>query len=166
MTGEVPDGPAQGPDGAEWLHHPACWGCGPRATGGLGLAVERDGEDGFRAAFRVPAHMHGLPGRVHGGLVSVPLDCVASWAAIAHARRRARATGRDPDETIPLTGRYDVHLRGPVPTEVPLVAAAAVVREDGRKLFVRAELMRDDEVLASFDSVFIEVPAHVVAPPA
>ena len=162
----IGDRPAHGLHGSEWLHHPACWGCGPRASGGLGLEVERDGEDGYRAAFRVPAHMHGLPGRVHGGLVSVPLDCLASWAAIAHARRRARAEGRDPDDTIPLTGSYEVHLRGPVPTDVPLVATAAVVREEGRKLFVRAELLRDDEVLASSDSVFVEVPAHVAAPPA
>ena len=148
--GIAPGDPAHGLHGSEWLHHSACWGCGPSASGGLGLAIEPDGAGGFRAAFRVPHHMHGPPGRVH---------------AVAHARRRAVDDGRDPDETIPLTGSYDVHLRGPVPTDVPLVVRAAVVREDGRKLFVRAELTRDDDVLATFDSVFVEVPVAVAAPP-
>lgn len=157
--------PVHGLHDAEWLHHPACWGCGPRAQGGLGLRVEPDGAGGFRASFAVPHTMHGPPGRVHGGLLSVPMDCLASWAAIAHARRRAVAEGRDPDATVPLTGSYDVHLRGPVPTDVPLVVTAAVAREDGRKLFVHAELAREDEVLATFDSIFIEVPVAVAAPP-
>lgn len=146
-----------------WLHHPECWGCGPAADGGLGVRPRLD-EDGeaWTLTWTAPPALHGPVGRVHGGLLSVPMDCLASWAAIHHVRERSRAAGRDPDDTVPLTGTYEVGLRAETPTGVPLVMTGRIGVVEGRKVPVRVEVRHAGEITATFEAVFVEVPRAVL----
>lgn len=147
----------------EWLHHRDCWGCGPDNPLGLQLEPRRDEVDGssWRVTFTADALQHGPPGRVHGGLLAVPMDCLASWAAIDDVRRRAVEDGRDPDATVALTGTYTVRLAASTPTGVPLELRARVAERDGRRVTVRTTVVHDDEVTATFDAVFVEVASDL-----
>lgn len=171
---DVGVGPASGTDAAahtvddrgrepdEWLHDPSCWGCGPQSSGGMGVRPRRLDDGRWVLHTTVDAAMHGPRGRVHGGLLAVPMDCLASWAAIDASRRRARAAGRDPDEVVPLTGSYEVRLRAATPTGVTLRMVASVGDAEGRRRPVHVEVRHGEQLTATFDAVFVEVPATMV----
>lgn len=149
---------------AGWLHHRACWGCGPDSPDGLGLTpvVAEDGS--VHAELTAAARLHGPPGRVHGGLLAVPMDCLSSWAAIHAVRERARTSGRDPSTVVALTAGYEVRLHSSTPTGVPLRLRAAVVGMEGRKVRVHVEVRADDVLTAAFEGLFIEVSTDVGGP--
>lgn len=148
-------------DRAGWLHHRNCWGCGPDNRDGLRLRPELGDDGAFHLAFTADDRLHGPPGRVHGGLLAVPMDCLGSWAAIHAVRERAAAEGRDPSTVVALTAGYEVRLHASTPTGGLLRLRADVVEMTGRRVRVRVEVRHDAEVTAHLDGLFVEVGTDV-----
>ena len=108
-----------------------CFGCSPRNAAGLHLRFFRDG-DGVRCDATMASTYQGAPGVVHGGIQAVLLDetcCAAAFFTI---------------DTHVVTGRLDLRYREPCPTETPLRVRAAIVRDEGRYLVIRAAIHRGD----------------------
>ena len=123
-----------------------CFGCGRQNPIGLKLSFYEDGKQVW--APWTPAREHqGYEGIVHGGLISTVLDEVMSWAIYV---RKLWA----------VTGTMNVRYRKPVRVGDVLTARAWVETVTGRKVDVRAQLVRDsdDQVLADATALFIRVP--------
>jgi uncharacterized protein (TIGR00369 family) len=122
-----------------------CFGCGRQNPIGLKLSFYEDGEQ--VCAPWTPAREHqGYEGIVHGGLISTVLDEVMGWAIYV---RKLWA----------VTGTMNVRFRKPVRVSEPLTARAWVESVTGRKVDVRAQLIRDSDgqVLADATALFIRV---------
>jgi acyl-coenzyme A thioesterase PaaI-like protein len=108
-----------------------CFGCSPRNAAGLHLRFFRDG-DGVRCDTTMDAAYQGAPGVVHGGMQAVLLDetcCAAAFFTIdAHV----------------VTGKLDLRYRRPCPIGTPLRVRAAIVRDEGRYLVIRAAICAAD----------------------
>lgn len=122
-----------------------CFGCGRQNPIGLKMTFFED--DGGVWAPWTPAREHqGYEGIVHGGLITTVLDEVMGWAIYV---RKLWA----------VTGTINVRFRKPVRIGESLTARAWVESVTGRKVDVRAQLVRDadSEVLAEGSAVFIRV---------
>ena len=122
-----------------------CFGCGRQNPIGLKLSFYEDGDQVW--APWAPAREHqGYEGIVHGGLISTVLDEVMGWAIYI---RKLWA----------VTGTMNVRFRKPVRVGDALTARAWVESVTGRKVDVRAQLVRDGDgqVLADATALFIRV---------
>jgi acyl-coenzyme A thioesterase PaaI-like protein len=126
-------------------HTPRCWGCGDNEFGLHLPSPEREGQREYEAPLRFHERHEAGPGLVHGGLVAAALDeacgLLATWYRFPC-----------------VTGRFFAHYRRPVPINTELTAHAAIEREEGRRVYVRGELRRGAEVLASARVTFVHVP--------
>lgn len=122
-----------------------CFGCGRQNPIGLKLSFYEDGEQVWAPWTPLREHQ-GYEGIVHGGLISTVLDEVMSWAIYV---RKLWA----------VTGTMNVRYRKPVRVGDVLTARAWVETVTGRKVDVRAQLVRDsdDQVLADATALFIRV---------
>lgn len=107
-------------------------------------------EDGVAGTVVLGPSYEGGPGLVHGGVLSLLFDhamgqalFVAGWAAM----------------TVSLQVRY----RAPTPLEMPLAVSARVERNEGRKLFVAAQVSAQGRVTAQAQGVFVQLTAANVA---
>ena len=91
----------------------------------------------------------GGPGLAHGGVLALIFD---------HAMGAAVYLGGH----VAMTRTLDVHYLAPTPLGVELALSARVVRVEGRKVHVRAELSDGDRQTASADAVFIRLTADNV----
>ena len=58
-----------------------------------------------------------------------------------------------------MTGRMTVNYRRPVPLNRPIHIEAHVVEKKGRKVYVQAELVLEDGIVAAdSEGLFIEIP--------
>jgi acyl-coenzyme A thioesterase PaaI-like protein len=115
------------PDGALLPpHHDQCLGCGPDNPHGHHLAVYRRGKEVHAEHVFNQRHV-GAPGIAHGGAVATVLDDLFGFLLYL--------TGA-PAVTRQLEVRYDA----PVLLGTSYELAARVVSEQGRKLFVEAEM--------------------------
>ena len=122
-----------------------CFGCGRQNPIGLKLSFYEDGEQVW--APWTPAREHqGYEGIVHGGLISTVLDEVMGWAIYVR-------------QLWAVTGTMNVRFRKPVHVGEPLTARAWVESVTGRKVDVRAQLVRDSDsqILADATALFIRV---------
>jgi acyl-coenzyme A thioesterase PaaI-like protein len=106
--------------------------------------------DGVAGTVTLGPAYEGGPGLVHGGVLSLLFD---------HAMGQAVFVAGHSAMTISLEVRY----RAPTPLEVPLVVGARVVRTEGRKVFVTAQVSVDGGVTAEADGVFLQLTAANVA---
>ena len=122
-----------------------CFGCGRQNPIGLKLSFYEDGERVWAPWTPLREHQ-GYEGIVHGGLISTVLDEVMGWAIYV---RKLWA----------VTGTMNVRYRKPVRVGDVLTARAWVETVTGRKVDVRAQLVRDsdDQVLADATALFIRV---------
>ncbi|MEA2367956.1 MAG: hypothetical protein QOH38_674 [Thermoleophilaceae bacterium] len=128
-------------------HHPNCMGCGDENPAGVGLRMERDG-DRVRGSVTLDRRHEGAPGYAHGGAVSTILDDALGMLLFI-LRRPA------------VTARLEVDFRLPAYLGHPFDVEAWVDAADGRKLWMRAELREDGEVIAEARSLFVAVdPQH------
>ena len=128
-------------------HHPNCLGCGDENPAGIGMRMERDGER-VRGSVTLDRRHEGAPGYAHGGAVSTILDDALGMLLFV-LRRPA------------VTARLEVDFRRPAYLGRPFDVEAWVDEVDGRKLWMRAELREQGEVIAAARSLFLEVdPAH------
>lgn len=128
-------------------HHPNCLGCGDQNPAGIGMRMERDGER-VRGSLTLDRRHEGAPGYAHGGAVSTILDDALGMLLFV-LRRPA------------VTARLEVDFRRPAYLGRPFDVEAWVDEVDGRKLWMRAELREQGELIAAARSLFLEVdPAH------
>lgn len=139
-----------------WWPSNSCFGCGPDNEQGLRIetSVDRDGVG--HCTWIASPHHEGPPGAVNGGVVAIPMDCHATWTAMAAYRARAEEQGLDPTGIGCVTGTYTVRLAAPTPIGVPLALTAVVDRLEGRRAWVTVEMRHEDTVTATFDAVVFE----------
>lgn len=133
------------PDGAQLPpHHDRCLGCGPDNPHGHRLVVHRRGEEVHAVHVFNESHV-GAPGIAHGGAVATVLDDLFGFLLYF--------TGA-PAVTRQLEMRYDA----PVMLGTSYELAARVVGDEGRKLFVEAEMRAADGPLVAYASaLFLRV---------
>lgn len=99
---------------------------------------------------------NGPPGFVHGGVIALVFDELLGVVAVV------RGAGA-------MTGTLTVRYRRPTPIQRRVALRAWLDRVDGRKVFIRGEMLVDDEVTAEAEGVFIRVAfleGTPVSPPA
>ena len=121
-----------------------------RPVGGLanpsavGYAVRRDEDEAVVTDIVVDEMFQGGEGRVHGGIIAGLFDDVTG-----HLLTVLKVPG--------VTGRLTVHYRSPTPTGKPLVIKAWLVKREGRRMIVAAEIRHGDTVCATAEALYIEV---------
>ena len=122
-----------------------CFGCGRQNPIGLKLTFYEDGEHVW-APWTPKREHQGYEGIVHGGLITTVLDEVMGWAIYV---RKLWA----------VTGSINVRFRKPVRVGDELTCRAWVASVTGRKVDVRAQLIResDGQVLADGTAIFVRV---------
>ena len=91
---------------------------------------------------RLDASAGGPPERAHGGVVATILDEACGAGIVAAGR-------------VGMTVTLSVDYLGPVPLGVPLDLRARAEEVDGRKTWVTAEIVVDDEVRARGRALFV-----------
>lgn len=129
-----------------------CFGCGGANPDGLHLkSFEVDG--GLEAEWIPDPRYEGPPGVVNGGVMSVPMDCHGTWAAMV-ALGAAEGAGPIPA----VTAGYSVRLIAPTPVGQPVHLRAEVTACEGRKAKVHITATSRGTVTATFDGTFVRVP--------
>lgn len=139
-------------DASSHLEWPgSCFGCSPRNAHGLHLHFERTGR-GCRATHTLAAHLCGLDGIAHGGIVATLLDETGAWAVILHTARMG------------ITRHMNTQFLERVPTGEPLRLEAWVESRSERDAVTRAEV-RDagGRVLAQAEAGWALASAAVAA---
>jgi acyl-coenzyme A thioesterase PaaI-like protein len=113
----------------------------------VGLKMERDGER-VCGSVTLDGRHQGAPGYAHGGAVTTILDDALGMLLFV-LRRPA------------VTARIEVDFKRPAYLGRPFDVEAWVDEIDGRKLWMRAELREEGELIAAARSLFLEVePQH------
>ena len=117
-----------------------CFGCAP--NNGEGLHLEFWMMDGAcHTHYKVPAHMCGFDGLVHGGIVALMMDEVSQWTLIGTLGK------------IGLTRDLKVSYLKPVPVETELVVEGRVADQDENNVKIHLSAMgKDGEVLVTGES--------------
>jgi uncharacterized protein (TIGR00369 family) len=129
--------PSAGPDGRGYIQLPAftwdqrCFGCGSGNPYGLKMQFHRK-DDEVASWIRIPEHLCGWGGLVHGGVIATILDEVMSWTAIHLARR------------LILTQSMQVAFLKPIHTGQTIKAAGKMeARLSERKATCSAQIVDD-----------------------
>jgi acyl-coenzyme A thioesterase PaaI-like protein len=104
--------------------------------------VEGGGPDEWEVTFGTTYEGH--PGLVHGGYVAAVIDHVLGVAAVSSG-------------VTSMTGTLTTRYRRPTPLNTRLVCLGTVERVEGRKVFCRATLTADGELLAEADGIYLHV---------
>lgn len=136
-----------------------CFGCGPANPDGLHVKTY-ESDDGYVAEWIPEQRYAGPPGVVNGGMVAVPMDCHATWAAM-HAFSEDR--GGEPVGAV--TAGYSVRLLQPMPIGQRVTLRASVTERNERKAKVHVTASLGDDVLATFDGTFVVVDMFEEAAP-
>lgn len=136
-----------------------CFGCGPANPVGLHLKSYEAGHGTYVAEWVPEDRFQGPPGVVNGGVMSIPMDCHATWAAM-HTFSEAR--GGEPVGAV--TAGYAVRLRRPTLIGQRVRLEAIVTEHDDRRATVAVTATVDGEVTATFDGTFVCVDAFEYAP--
>lgn len=86
----------------------------------------------------------GHPGLVHGGYVAAVIDHVLGVAAASSG-------------VASMTGTLTTRYRRPTPINTRLVCVGAVERVEGRKVFCKATLEADGQLVAEAEGVYLHV---------
>ena len=122
-----------------------CFGCGDANPVGLRLEflIALDGTVVCVAA--IPDSFEGHPGYLHGGIIATLLDETMS--------KSVRARG-----VTAMTRHMEVDYRRPVPSRTTIRMEGRVVRSEGRKHWVEANILDGEgKSLAHSKGLFVEV---------
>jgi acyl-coenzyme A thioesterase PaaI-like protein len=128
-----------------------CFGCGPANPDGLHLKSYEEGDE-LVAEWVPEERFQGPPGVVNGGVMAVPMDCHATWAAM-HAFSADR--GGEPCGAV--TAGYSVRLAAPTPIGHRVVLRAQVTDHTERKAKVTVTATVEGRTVATFDGTFVAV---------
>lgn len=128
-----------------------CFGCASGNDEGLHLEFwMMDGA--CHTHYKVPAHMCGFDGLVHGGVIALMMDEVSQWTIIGTLGG------------IGLTRDLTVRYLKPVPIETVLIVEGRVVEQDGDNVKIDLSLMgADGEVLVTGESNYVLGDAAKIA---
>ncbi|WP_179815915.1 PaaI family thioesterase [Allostreptomyces psammosilenae] len=107
-------------------HYDGCFGCGPRAPGGLRLVVRAGEGVSVHTVFTPTTEHQGAPGITHGGMLAAALDETLgslNWLLM----------------TTSVTARLETDYRAPVPLGTALHLTARCTGVQGRKIHAEAE---------------------------
>lgn len=127
-----------------------CFGCGPANPEGLHLKSYEDGDGAYVAEWTPEDRFQGPPGVVSGGVMAIPMDCHATWAAM-HAFSEQRAG----NPVGAVTAGYSLSLLAPTPIGHRVTLRAQVTDRDHRKAKVHVSAAVDGEEVATFDGTFV-----------
>ena len=127
-----------------------CFGCGGANPDGLHLKSYEAGDGSYVAEWVPEDRLQGPPGVVNGGVMAIPMDCHATWAAM-HTFSEDR--GGEPVGAV--TAGYSVRLVRPTPVGHRVTFRAEVGEHDQRKAKVHVEASVEGEVVATFDGTFV-----------
>ena len=139
----------------------SCFGCGAWNIGGLNIKSRWEDVESICEFSPKPHHAAMPPDIVNGGIIAAVIDCHSVCTAIADAYRRA---GRYPgDGHRPLlwyaTASLQVNYRKPTPIYGPFTVRARVVKVQGRRTYLTAELVScQDELTCDAKVMAVEVP--------
>lgn len=134
-----------------------CYGCGPDNHHGLQLKSFWDGDQSVAHFTPKPYHCAGSPDIVYGGLQISLMDCHSCNFAIArHYREEGRPIGSEP-KIFCVTAQLNISLRKPVPIGVELELRAELKSAEGRKTWVRCQLIAQGEVRAEGEILVIRL---------
>jgi acyl-coenzyme A thioesterase PaaI-like protein len=128
-----------------------CFGCGPANPEGLHLKTYERGDE-YVAEWTPEERFQGPPGVVNGGLMAVPMDCHATWAAM-----HAFSEDRGGEAVGAVTAGYSVQLHAPTPIGRRVTFRARVSSRSERHAKVEVTASVDEEVTASFSGTFVVV---------
>lgn len=134
-----------------------CFGCAPHNRRGLRLKFVRAAR-GVRADCRLDAHLCGLEGIAHGGIVATLLDEAAAWALAADAQR------------LGFTTDMQIRFAKPVPVGEPLVVEAQIAEHSAKQARTVAVVSTPSgtvlaEALASWMLMSVPVAARLTGLP-
>jgi len=132
--------------------HNECFGCGPANAKGLRIKSRVQGDE-VVAEFTPEPHHLAFPGVVNGGILGALLDCHSNWTA-AWTLMKARGAESPP---CTVTSEFDVKLKRPTPTGVPLKLRAKAVEVEGDKVVVDATIEANGKITATCRGTFIAV---------
>jgi uncharacterized protein (TIGR00369 family) len=128
-----------------------CFACSPHNPHGLRMQFQKSGE-GCHASVSLPAHLCGMEGVAHGGIVATLLDETAAWTLVAHAGRLA------------LTTEMNIRFVKPVPLGRELTAGARILSRDDKRAQTQASVTTPDgTVLAQADASWTLLTAALAA---
>lgn len=107
-------------------------------------------DEGVAGTVVLGAAHEGGPGLAHGGILSLLFD---------HAMGQALFVAGHSAMTVSL----EVRFRAPTPLGAPLAVSARVAGQEGRKLFVSAQVVVDGRVTAEARGVFVQLTSANVA---
>jgi acyl-coenzyme A thioesterase PaaI-like protein len=128
-----------------------CFGCGPANPEGVHLKSYEEG-DGLVAEWVPEERFQGPPGVVNGGMMAVPMDCHATWAAM-----HALSADRGGEPVGAVTAGYSVRLVAPTPVGHRVVLRAHVTERTERKAKVHVVATVDGRTTATFDGTFVAI---------
>ncbi|HFC12186.1 MAG TPA: PaaI family thioesterase [Anaerolineae bacterium] len=127
--------------------HIGCFICDPSVPTSMGIRWygQPDGKS-VRGTVTLGITHQGPPNHAHGGSSAAILDDImgtCAWYA----------------GYMSMTGKMTVTYHRPVPLNVALTIAARVVDQQGRKIFISAEIkMPNGDILVGSEGLFIEIP--------
>jgi uncharacterized protein (TIGR00369 family) len=126
-----------------------CFGCGEANPVGLHLEFFLAPDTSVVCLAQVPDTYEGPAGYVHGGIIATLLDETMSKSVRAHG-------------IVAMTRHMEVDYRRPVPSASPIRLEGRLLRSEGRKHWVEADLRNaHGAILAHGTGLFIEVrPRH------
>lgn len=137
-----------------------CFGCGPANPEGLHVKTY-EAEGGYLAEWVPEDRFQGPPGVVNGGVMAIPMDCHATWAAM-----HTFSEDRDGAPVGAVTAGYSVRLLRPTLIGHRVRLWAVVGEHDDRKAKVHVEATVEGETVATFDGTFVCVDQFDYAPEA
>ena len=102
------------------------------------------GDDVVTAEITLQPMHGGAPGRGHGGILAAIFDEFAGAAP--------RLVG-----AMAATARLTVNYRAPIPIGEPLRLRAWVHEHDGRKIFIRGDAHRGDDLIADVEALYVTI---------
>lgn len=109
-----------------------------------------DGSGDIVATVTLRRAFEGAPGRAHGGIVAAAFDDVTGYV-IGGLREPA------------FTGELTVRFLAPVPVDEELVIRTRLESRERRKLFITAEMLAADAVIATCKAIYITVDPSIFA---
>ena len=130
----------------------ACFGCGPANPKGLRIKSHVRGDE-VVCEWTPEEHHEAYPDMLNGGISGALLDCHLNWTACHHLMVR------DGLSTPPctVTASYQVELKRPTSTAVPLILRARVVESEGRRVRVEGSIESKGEITATCTGSFVAV---------
>ncbi len=127
-----------------------CFGCGAANAEGLRIRSFWSAENESICRYRPRPHQAAGPrGYLNGGIIATLIDCHAVCTAIADAYRREGRGMGEGELVWYVTGSLQIDYRRPTPIDREVELRARIVEVDGRKTWLRCELVSGADLCAA-----------------